>query len=469
MRKAIALAIVLLLGALALSACNNNNTTSGGGGAQTSAGGGGGGGNPLVIAWAQWQPADYLQELCADFTNETHIPVKVVQIPWPQYQDKIYAAWSAKSSEYDLIVGDSQWLGLGATQGHYVDLTDWAKTNVKLDEMSPAALSEYSEYPTGSKHYVSLPCESDGVGFAYRKDLFEDPTEKANFKAKYHYDLAPPKTWAQFRDIAEFFTRPDKNLYGAALFYSKDYDGITMGFDQVLWCYGGDLHDASGKVEGVINSPTAVKALQFYCQDLKKFTPPGSENYYFDQTLDAFGRGQVAMAEDWFAFMPGFTDPNGKNKNFLDKTDYFVSPAGPAGHYISLGGQGISISSYSQRQDDAKKFLAWFERADTQQKWAQKGGLTANKAVLDSPQFLSYAPYNKTFAESQKFFRDFYNNPQYAELLESCQQAFNSVASGSAQPKQALDQLAAKHTAILEKAGVLKASDRGAPAVLTRR
>src|SRR5581483_8305135 len=58
------------------------------------------------------------------------------------------------------------------------------------------------------------PCEADAVGFAYRKDLFEDPKEKADFKAKYKYDLAPPKTWPQLRDIAEFFTRPDKKLYG---------------------------------------------------------------------------------------------------------------------------------------------------------------------------------------------------------------------------------------------------------------
>ena len=470
MRRGRGIVAALLLGAMALAGCNNsNNTSNTSGGGAPQANTAPGGGNGLVIAWAQWQPADALQQLVADFTNETKIPVKVEQIPWPQYQDKIYAAWSAKSDTYDLIVGDSQWLGLGATQQHYVDLTDWAKTNVKLDEMSPAALSEYSEYPTGSKHYVALPCESDGVGFAYRKDLFEDPKEKDAFKTKYHYDLAPPKTWKEFRDVAEFFTRPDKQLYGAAVFYSKDYDGITMGFDQVLWCYGGELHDASGKVDGVINSPTAVDALKFYCQDLKRFTPPGSESYYFDQTLDAFGRGQVAMAEDWFAFMPGFTDPNGKNKNFVEKTGFFVSPAGPTGHYVSLGGQGISISAYSKRQDDAKKFLAWFEQASVQQKWAQLGGLTANKAVLASDQFLKYAPYNQTFAESQKYFKDFYNNPAYAELLNACQQHFNAVASGTEQPKQALDAIAAKHTEILTKAGELKTGYRGDPAYLARR
>ena len=29
----------------------------------------------------------------------------------------------------------------------------------------------------------------------YRKDLFEDPDNMAEFKAKYGYDLGPPQTW----------------------------------------------------------------------------------------------------------------------------------------------------------------------------------------------------------------------------------------------------------------------------------
>ena len=91
-----------------------------------------------------------------------------------------------------MIVGDSQWLGKAATAGHYVDLTDWAKTNVPYGDLAPAAVKNYGEY--AGKLYA-LPCMSDGTAFAYRKDLFEDSKEKAAFKAKYGRDLAPPATW----------------------------------------------------------------------------------------------------------------------------------------------------------------------------------------------------------------------------------------------------------------------------------
>ena len=142
-----------------------------------------------------------------------------------------------------MIVGDSQWLGKGATQKHYVELTDWAKTNIPIADIAPAALKNYGEYPAGSNKLYGIPCMSDALVFAYRKDMFDDAANKTAFKAKYGHELAPPKTWDDFAHVAEFFTKPDKGQYGAALFFSKEYDGATMGFDPVLWSYGGKLSD----------------------------------------------------------------------------------------------------------------------------------------------------------------------------------------------------------------------------------
>ena len=62
------------------------------------------------------------------------------------------------------------------------------------------------------------------MGLVYRRDLFDDPKEKAAFKGKYGYDLAAPATYDQLRDIAEFFTRPDQKSFGIALYGSEDYD-----------------------------------------------------------------------------------------------------------------------------------------------------------------------------------------------------------------------------------------------------
>ena len=400
----------------------------------------------LVIAWAEWEPAKQLEILTKDFTKETGIAVQVQQFPWSDFENKVKLAWSAQDPTYDMIVGDSQWLGKGATQQHYMELTDWAKQNIPVADIAPAALNNYGEYPQGSSKLYAIPCMSDALVFAYRKDLFENAANKSAFKTKHGRELAPPKTWDEFKQAAEFFTKPASGQYGCAVFYSKEYDGATMGFDPVLWAYGAQLSDGK-KVEGVINSPQAVEALTYYAS-LKPFTPPGSENYYFSECLRDFGEGKVAMAESWFAFCPDLTKPE-KNK-FVKDTGYFMVPAGRAGRFVSLGGQGLSLSAYSKHQNDAKKFMAWFSKEDTQKKWVALGGLTANNKVAATPEFKKATPYNVVFSESVPYLKDFYNTPNYSELLTVSQKELNQALSGAQTPKAALDTIAKTQQGIMD-------------------
>ena len=37
----------------------------------------------------------------------------------------VFTAFVGKSNRYDIVIGDSQWLGRNSDGGHYVDLTDW--------------------------------------------------------------------------------------------------------------------------------------------------------------------------------------------------------------------------------------------------------------------------------------------------------------------------------------------------------
>ena len=141
----------------------------------------------LSIFWAEWDPASYLQELVLDFEKETGIQVTVETTPWSDFQTKTFREFAAKGDSWDIVVGDSQWLGAGATQGHYVELTDWFIKNGVDKSMAPATVVGYAEYPKGSQKYWAVPLEGDANGWAYRKDYFEDPKEMAAFKKKYGY------------------------------------------------------------------------------------------------------------------------------------------------------------------------------------------------------------------------------------------------------------------------------------------
>jgi multiple sugar transport system substrate-binding protein len=297
------------------------------------------------------------------------------------------------------------------------------------------------------------------MGFAYRTDLFEDPKEKTAFKEKYGYELAPPENYDQVRDIAEFFTRPP-DLYGIAPWYAKVADGITMGFQQIMWSFGGSYGDPQTyKVEGMLNSEAGIKALEYY-KDLKQFAPEGSVEYYWEQPLDAFRKGLVALMMNYFAFLPGLVDAE-LNPEHYNHVGFFTSPGqtGPDGQfrrYISIGGQGMSICSYSKNQEVSKQFLKWFIQKPVQEKWAQLGGFTPHKEVLASDAFLNATPYNKAFSDSFPYLRDFWAVPEYAELLDICQINWNAAIVGTITPKEAMDKIAKEHERVFREAGYYK-------------
>jgi multiple sugar transport system substrate-binding protein len=407
----------------------------------------------LTIFWAEWDPANYLQELVNEYEAETGVTVTVETTPWSDFQTKAFTEFNAKGSAYDLIVGDSQWLGAASEAGHYVDLTDFFNENKVGEIMAPATVKYYAEYPGNSGKYWAIPAEGDAVGWSYRKDWFEDPAEMAAFKAKYGYDLAVPTDWKQLRDIAEFFHRPDQGRYGIAIYTDNSYDAMAMGFENALFSYGGELGDPeSYKVDGFINSDKAVAALEAY-RELYGFTPPGWAKTFFVENNQAITEGLAAMSMNYFAFFPALlnesTNPNAKN------TGFFANPAGPGGdQFAALGGQGISIVSYSENQEEAFKFLQWFIKDETQKRWAELGGYTASAAVLESPEFRNATPYNEAFYQTMFKVKDFWAVPEYAELLSQLnQRIYPYIVGGEGSAKEALDALSGDWTATFAKYG----------------
>ncbi len=407
----------------------------------------------LTIFWAEWDPANYLQELGNEYEKETGVKITVETTPWADFQTKAFTEFNAHGDAYDLVVGDSQWLGAGSSGGHYVDLTDFFNEHKLSDVMAPATVKYYAEYPGNSGKYWAIPLEGDAVGWSYRKDWFEDPKEMEAFKAKYGYDLAPPKTFKELRDIAEFFHRPDEKRYGIAIYTDNSYDAMAMGFENALFSYGGDLGDYSTyKVDGFINSDKAVAALEMY-KELYSFTPPGWAKTFFVEDNQAITENLAAMSMNYFAFFPSLineaSNPNAKN------TGFFANPAGPDGdQFAALGGQGISVVSYSKKQEEAMKFLEWFIKDETQKKWAALGGYTCSQAVLKSEEFQNATPYNKAFYETMFKVKDFWAVPEYAELLQQLnQRIYPYMIGGEGTAKETLDALAADWNATFKKYG----------------
>ncbi|HUN94095.1 MAG TPA: extracellular solute-binding protein [Burkholderiaceae bacterium] len=398
----------------------------------------------ITLCWAAWDPANALVELSKDFTAKTGIKMKFEFVPWTNFADRFLNELNSKGKLCDVIIGDSQWIGGSAESGHYVKLNDFfAKEGIKMSDFMPATVLGYSEWPKHTPNYWALPAMGDAVGWTYRKDWFGRPEIRAEFKKKYNRELAPPKTWAEFKDVAEFFqnrTIDGKKVYGAYIFTERGSEGITMGVTNVMYPMGFKYEDPKKPyaMDGFVNSADSVRGLEFYKTLYKCCTPPGLTNAYMQEGLDAFKSGQVAMMMNWFAFFPGlYKDPNVGG----DKIGFFVNPS-DKGKGVQLGGQGISVVSYSDHRNEALQYIKWFANPEVQKKWWALGGYSCHKAVLQDPGFVKSAPFAQEFLDSMDMVVDFWAEPSYAQLLLDMQKRVHDyVVADKGTAKEALDSL----------------------------
>jgi multiple sugar transport system substrate-binding protein len=409
----------------------------------------------LTLCWAAWDPANALVELSKDFEAQSGHKMNFEFVPWPNFADRMLNELNSGGKLCDLMIGDSQWIGGAAEAGHYVKLNDFFDANgISMADFVPATVTGYSEWPKNTPNYWALPAFGDVVGWTYRKDWFERPEIMAAFKEKYGRDIAPPATFAELKDIAEFFQGRDidgKTVYGASIYTERGSEGITMGAMGVLYSFGFKYEnpDKPYDMAGFVNSDAAVAGLEFYKALYDCCVPPGSSNGYMSEGIDAFKSGQVAMQMNFAFTWPGFeADPNVGG----GKTGYLVNPAGPGGEqFAQLGGQGISVVAYSEKQEAALEYIKWFAQQDVQEKWWKSGGFSCLRSVVEAPDFAASQPYAQTFLDSMAIVKDFWAEPTYATLLQATQKRFHDyVVAGQGTAKEALDGLVADWTETFE-------------------
>jgi len=412
----------------------------------------------LTLCWAAWDPANALVELSKDFETESGHKMSFEFVPWPNFADRMLNELNSGGQLCDLLIGDSQWIGGGAESNHYVKLNDFFDSSgITMDDFAPATVYAYSTWPKGTPNYYALPAMGDANGWFYRKDWFENEELQAAFKSEYDRDLAEPKTQKELLEIAKFFQGREidgKKVYGSAIFTERGSEGITMGATGALYAWGFKYENTPGEydMEGAVNSAAAVEALEFYKELYKCCTPPGYTDSYMGESLDAFKSGQVAMAMNWFAFFPGlYADPNTGGDNI----DFFVNP--PQNNPGStLGGQGISVVSYSEKQDAALEYIKWFADPAVQAKWWSMGGYSAHNSVLNDPGFVDSQPFAGDFLEAMANVQDFWQEPAYAELLLAMQKRLHDyVVADKGTAQEALDLLIEDWTEVFEDEGKL--------------
>lgn len=308
--------------------------------------------------------------------------VKVITTPFGQLFDAFKASMTAPEPVYDVLLYMSPWAGDFAP--YLTEIPSELVHNETFDDILPIFRERLM---TWNGKWIAITVDGDLFQGYYRKDLFEDPKNRAEFRERYGRDLAPPDTWADYRDIAEFFTGRQGPggiaLYGAAEAFVRggqqfwDVFSRASAYTNHPDFKGAQFFDPD-TMRAQINNPGWVRAVRDYVEILK-FCPPDAKTYGIVEARQAFLSGLTALILDWGDTGSLANDP--QQSRVVGKVGYFVLPGSREvwnartwqwqrferphkAPFLAAGGWVASVPRNSRQQAAAWDYIQWYSNPE---------------------------------------------------------------------------------------------------------
>jgi ABC-type glycerol-3-phosphate transport system substrate-binding protein len=166
--------------------------------------------------------------------------------------------------------------------------------------------------------------------------------------------LGLPQNYADVLTAAKTLTRG--GIYGIALPGGQNIATLNY-FSTFLWQNGGDYFNCDGKV--TFGEPAALEAIRRW-QALSQHAPPGFTTWDYREQIDAYLKGQVAMA--MYAGRLG-VQLDETNPKLAERTTVIFPPWGQV--KVTLGvWSRFGIAAGTRYQKEAKDFLRWLLSGD---------------------------------------------------------------------------------------------------------
>lgn len=291
----------------------------------------------------------------------TGIKIEVVEMPTNEMFTKMMGEHQAGTGAYDVLNVMPQWLPDMVRAGALEPLDSYIDKYGYRGELDDIATAYRAQGTYEGKIY-GFPDDGDVLLLYYRTDLFGDPGNQSEFKAKYGYDLAPPKDWNQFKEISAFFSEKGKgqNRYGSAYIHAPGL--IHFVFEERFRSAGGKFFDAE-TMKATINNDIGVATLTDMVDQLANM-PPGAAQWGPVEVLNSWLAGDLALMIWW-------PPPGRWSEGYgLDLEEFsWVPPTKvkglvgyattPSGHPELAAGFTLSVSAESKNKEAAYLFCQW--------------------------------------------------------------------------------------------------------------
>jgi len=432
--------------------------------------------------------------LAPAFTAITGIKVTHDIIAEGDVVEKLQTQMQSSENIYDAYVNDSDLIGTHWRYQQVRNLTDWMAGEGK-DVTSPTLdVDDFigRSFTTGpDKKLYQLPDQQFANLYWFRHDWFNDPKNKADFKAKYKYDLGVPVNWSAYEQIAEFFTGrtiDGRQVYGHMDYGKKDPSLGWRFTDAWLSMAGnGDKGEPNGlpvdewgiRVDeqsrpvgscvargGDTNGPAAVYAITKYLEWLKTYAPPQAQGMTFSESGPVPAQGAIAQQIFWYTTFTADMVKEGLPVVNADGTPKWRVAPSPHGAYWEPGqklgyqdcGSWTLMKSTPVDRAKAAWLYAQFVTSKTVDLKKAHTGLTfIRQSTITHPSFTERAPKLGGLVE---FYRSparvqwsptGTNVPDYPKLAQLWWQNIGDAAAGAKTPQQAMDALCAAQESVMER------------------
>ncbi|MDQ6601528.1 MAG: sugar ABC transporter substrate-binding protein [Chloroflexota bacterium] len=355
-------------------------------------------------------------------TFKTQYPgVTVTQenIPNASYMQKFTAAVQAKSLPDTVMVSAERVNDMVAMNG-LKDLTERINNSTLKKDLPD---NRWTAATVNGKTY-GVPAFMFVNWMYYRADWFKEAGI-----------TAPPKTWAEFQDIAVKLTDPAKNRFGFGL---RGGDGGEGWVEMMLRAFGSPIVDDKGKP--AMDVAKATEGLKYYTELFTKYkvAPPSAPNDSYAQVMTAFKTGQTGMVLHHTGSLKEVRDALG------DKFMTAPYPAGPAAHIADVTPlyNGLSQTIKDDRGDAGWAWITQWTTPDAEIALLEETGYFPASIAAANDSRVTGNPLYKAATDTLTFGT---LPPQFnggsGWLKQSVLPTFQKVLLGQATPAQGVDQM----------------------------
>jgi multiple sugar transport system substrate-binding protein len=426
--------IVCIVVAGGIAACSSSNS-----GSSTSSG-------KVHLTYALWDPNEevgYKQSIAVFEKAHPNITVSVVQIPYPEYQEKLQEEFTSGTGP-DIFWVNTPWLSTWIKDGLMVNLApDIAKAHINMSQYIPSLVTLH----TYQGAIYGLPKDWDTIAVYYNENYF----------AAHH--ISVPTNWSWNTTNGGSFL----HTLAEATIDTNGVNALSPKFNpNTVATYGAELDNAMQTgwgnflaEDGVFtissafasttsfNTPKADQVFQFIRDLMYKYhvlvpgselgsnaTDPSSEN----NALFAAGKIAMQIGGDWET-TGTYADVGGKFK-----IGVIPLPAGPDGTWSVFNGLIDAINPHTPNFQAAWELEQWLGSAASEKIMGEGGYIWPAIPSLD-PLFANYwagkgVNMSGFLSESKGNLTNWPNTPGMNQGLTDMQRDMGPIWLGPGTPAQ---------------------------------